>query len=229
MAEMALLAWDEVTWSTFLQGLQGYRDYFSPKGREDRAYLRCLDVVQASPPTGRPDHSSEIVLLLNAWACRLSSERAPRALEEWLRNHVEELGRLDPLTILDPAIRDHAERLGELHDDLIRDMRAKGVNNMADAAASKTLHVLIPGLFVMWDKEIRRSSPDGYDAYLLRMHELAVRLAGEAPVPAEGVEAYLQDMLCYESRKTLAKYLDEYNWFEAVGRAQLAARAVKPA
>lgn len=91
---------------------------------------------------------------------------------------------------------------------------------MSDADASKTLHMLIPGLFVMWDKEIKRSAPTGYGAYLLQMHALAGRLAAEAPVPAPELETYLQERLGYRVRKTLAKYLDEYNWYEAVGRKQ---------
>jgi hypothetical protein len=94
---------------------------------------------------------------------------------------------------------------------------------MADAAASKALHLLQPRLFVMWDKEIRRSAPEGYGTYLLQMHALADRLSEQAP--ADDVEAYLHELLGYEKRKTLAKYVDEYNWFEAVGRGQLAARS----
>ena len=70
----------------------------------------------------------------------------------------------------------------------------------------------------MWDKEIRRSAPAGYGAYMRQMHLLAIRLAAEAPVPAAELEAYLQEQLGYGARKTLAKYLDEYNWHEAVGR-----------
>jgi hypothetical protein len=53
------------------------------------------------------------------------------------------------------------------------------------------------------------------------MHALARRLIDEAP--AADVEAHLQKLLGYDARKTLAKYLDEYNWFEAVGREQLRA------
>jgi hypothetical protein len=75
----------------------------------------------------------------------------------------------------------------------------------------------------MWDKEIRRSAPEGYGSYLLQMHQLALRLANQAP--ADDVEAFLQELLGYETRKTLAKHLDEYNWFEAVGREQLTRRA----
>ena len=106
--------------------------------------------------------------------------------------------------------------------ELVAHMRANGVNSMGDAAASKALYLLQPRLFVMWDKEIRRSAPEGYGAYLLEMHRLAVRLTDEAP--ADDVEAHLQEHFGYANRKTLAKYLDEYNWFEAVGREQLTRR-----
>jgi hypothetical protein len=162
--------------------------------------------------------------LLNKWACRLSTAHAPAAFAAWLRDHVAELAEVARLTISDPRVPEHAEAVGTLHDDLITEMRANGVSNMADAAASKALHLLRPRLFVMWDKEIHRSAPEGYGAYLREMHMLAGRLTEEAPVAAEDIEAYLQDLLGYETRKTLAKYLDEYNWFEAVGRGQLAAR-----
>ena len=152
----------------------------------------------------------------------MSSERAPVALNAWLRAHAADLEEIERLTILDARVRDHAEELGGIHDDLIASMRAGGALSMGDAAASKALHLIQPRLFVMWDKEIRRSAPEGYGAYLLQMHALALRLCDQAP--AEDVEAYLQKLLGYETRKTFAKYLDEYNWFEAVGRGQLGAR-----
>ena len=95
---------------------------------------------------------------------------------------------------------------------------------MSDAAASKTLHMLIPELFVMWDKEIKRSTPGGYGAYQREMHKLAGRLASQAGVPTGELEKRLQQQLGYRGRKPLTKYLDEYNWFEAVGREQLARR-----
>jgi hypothetical protein len=210
MPRMAVLDWDEVCWADFVAGLEGYRDNF-PRAAQAR--------------DRRPENAAEIVSILNSWACRLSSQRAPVALAEWLREHRAALKELEPLTILDPRVPKLADELGSLHDDLIRHMRANGVNNMADAAASKALHLVQPRLFVMWDKEIRRSAPEGYGAYLLRMHDLALRLVDQAPT--EDVDAYLQELLGYETRKTLAKYLDEYNWFEAVGREQLTARRAR--
>jgi hypothetical protein len=205
---MALLAWDEISWDGFVAGLEGYREHF-PRAAE--------------APEPRAENAAEIIRILNKWACRLSTERAPGALETWLRTHARDLEEVKRLTITDPQVRDEAKELGALHDDLISSMRGAGVLNMADAAASKALYLLQPRLFVMWDKEIRRSAREGYGSYLLQMHDLALRLADEAPTA--DVEAYLQQHLGYETRKTLAKYLDEYNWFEAVGREQLAARS----
>jgi hypothetical protein len=216
MPLMALLAWDDVSWPDFVAGLEGFRDHFTTE-RANRAYADFLD-----RPKG-PGYATELVRLLNRWTCRLSSDRAPVALDAWLRAHAGALDKVERLTILDARVRDHARELGALHDDLIASMRAGGVNSMADAAASKALHLLQPRLFVMWDKEIRRSAPEGYGAYLLKMHGLALRLAEQARI--DDIEAYLQELLGYETRKTLAKYLDEYNWFEAVGRDQLAARS----
>jgi len=221
---VALLDWDELAWDGFVAGVRGYRDDFAPNGREDQAYLRGLTLVQELPIARRAERSAEIVRLLNTWACRLSGSLTPVLLAGWIRGHAAELQELQPLTIVDAGLPAHAEAIGALHDDLIASLRAGGVRNMSDAAASKALHLLLPGLFVMWDKEIRRSAPAGYGAYIGRMHRLALRLTAAAPVPAADVEAYLQEELGARARKTLAKYLDEYNWYEAVGREQLARR-----
>jgi hypothetical protein len=184
-------------------GLEGYREHFP------RAF---------AAPEVFPEDAAGIVALLNKWACRLSTEKAPGALDAWLREHP--LDKFAPLTISSPDPL--AQELGALHDSLIAHMQARGVRNMGPAAASKALYLQQPRLFVMWDKEISRSAPEGYGSYLQQMHALAVRLSDEAPT--DDVEAYLQEHLGSENRKTLAKYLDEFNWFEAVGREQLTAR-----
>jgi hypothetical protein len=220
---MALLTWTELPLDEFVVGLKGYRDHFSGKDREDETYFRCLQVMRAKPLRARAE-GVELVDFLNRWACRLSTLKTPELIAGWARGHITHLERLEPLTIGDADLPDHAEELGALHDDLIAQVKAGGVPNMSDAAASKTLHLLIPELFVMWDKEIKRSSPGGYGAYQRQMHALAGRLAAEAEVAIDELETRLQEQLGYRGRKPLTKYLDEYNWFEAVGREQLARR-----
>ena len=220
---MALLMWTELSWDEFVTGLEGFRDYYSGKSREDETYVGCLALMQSRPLQARAS-GRELVDFLNRWACRLSSVKTPGLIAGWAHDHMTHLEEFEPLTIIDAALPDQADELGSLHDDLIAHVKAGGVLNMGDAAASKTLHMLIPELFVMWDKEIRRSTPGGYGEYQRQMHTLARRLAAEVGVPIRKVETQLQERLGYRVRKPLTKYLDEYNWFEAVGRDQLARR-----
>jgi hypothetical protein len=220
---MALLTWTELSWDEFVASLEGYRDHYSGRSREDETYCRCLELMQERPLRARAE-GRELVDILNRWACRLSSVKTPDLIASWTHGHMKRLEALEPLTIIDAVLPAHAEELGSLHDDLIEHVKAGGVLNMGDAAASKTLHMLIPALFVMWDREIKRSAPSGYGVYQLQMHQLAGRLAAESRVPVGELEAQLQQHLGYRVRKPLTKYLDEYNWYEAVGREQLARR-----
>ena len=220
---MALLTWADLSWDDFVAGLEGYRDHFSGKSREDETYIGCLTLMEGRPLRARAE-GRELVDVLNRWACRLSSVKTPGLIAGWAHDHMTRLEEFEPLTLLDAELAAHADELGSLHDDLIAHVKAGGVLNMGDAAASKTLHLLIPDLFVMWDREIKRSAPEGYGDYQREMHELALRLAAETELPIGELETQLQRRLGYRARKPLTKYLDEYNWFEAVGREQLARR-----
>ncbi len=110
--------------------------------------------------------------------------------------------------------------MSALYDELMLAVRA-AVSNWSDAAASKTLHQLMPELFVMWDKNIKPFAA-GYGDFTLEMHRLGRRLAEEAPVERDDVEQHLQAHLGKPVRKTMAKYLDEYNWYVMVGAARAA-------
>ena len=97
MPLMAILAWDDVLWGDFVAGLEGFRDHFTTE-RANRAYADFLDL-----PKGLTTPSSSAYL--NRWACRLSSDRAPVALEAWLRAHADALDEVERLTILDARVR----------------------------------------------------------------------------------------------------------------------------
>ena len=154
--------------------------------------MSSASTLMKSRPLQARAEGRELVGFLNRWACRLSSVKTPGLIAGWAHDHMTRLEQFEPLTILDAELPDHADELGSLHDDLIADVKAGGVLNMSDAAASKTLHMLIPELFVMWDKEIKRSAPGGYGAYQRQMHKLARRLAAETGVPIGEVETQLQ-------------------------------------
>ena len=57
-----------------------------------------------------------------------------------------------------------------------------------------------------------------YSDFLTRMHALSKRLLGEARIGVGEAESQLQAELDYPARKTFAKYIDEANWYWAVGR-----------
>ncbi len=111
------------------------------------------------------------------------------------------------------------DQLSSLYADLMTLRHPAGLHNWEpDACASKTLGQLAPSAFVMWDNKIKVYVAGDYRTFLFEMHALATRLIDESPVDAAGVEQFLQGHLGYKVQKTLAKYLDEYNWHVAAGR-----------
>lgn len=169
----------------------------------------------------RAGHSGEIVTFLNAWACRLDAKKAPSAIQSWIRANATELEQLERVRLIDQEVPRMAERVDDLYGRLLFGTRAQ-LHNMSDAAASKVLHQLVPDLFVMWDKAIKQAAMvqgyTSYAAFIVGMHDLSKRLLTEADMDVGEAEAHLQAQLRYPLRKTFAKYIDEANWYWAVGR-----------
>lgn len=214
MGAMAPLHWDRLTWPEFVEKLEGYREDFSKQAREDTAYLRCVWIMRERPMTQRAARTRDIVLFLNTWACHLPREPAVQAMSSWIREHVEPLVRLESVGLADEDFLERVPEMMELYGSVLA-LKAE-IPTMGDTAASKFLHVLLPDPFVMWDNNIKPFARD-YEDFLTEMHRLARRLVAESGVAPEEIEEWLQDHLGYGVRKTLAKYLDEYNWYVAVG------------
>jgi hypothetical protein len=87
---------------------------------------------------------------------------------------------------------------------------------LGDTAASKFLHVLLPYAFVMWDNTIKRLARD-YEDFLTKMHRLARRLTDESGLRPNDIEEHLASRVGDAAPRTLAKYLDEYNWYVLIG------------
>jgi len=217
----ANLDWSALTWAEFVRGVTAYRDQFSRQSREDAAYLRCYRILRGDDSMeARISHSRDIVTFLNAWACRLDSNKAPSAFRGWIYAHADQLEELELVAITDPDVPSLGDEVDALYDSLIG-LRAE-LHNMSDAAASKVLHQLVANLFVMWDKAIKQAATtQGYTSYsgfLVAMHELSHRLLREAGMSLAEAEVNLQRQLGYGTLKTFAKYLDEANWYWIVGR-----------
>lgn len=108
---------------------------------------------------------------------------------------------------------DQIERAGEIFNKLIK------IKGVGVAIAAKTLHILIPDVFVPTDNPILKKlkikkSEKRYIDFLKNAKEEAKniiedfkkkRLKGDP-------KGYLSRKLCYKRYRTLAKYIDEYYW-----------------
>jgi hypothetical protein len=159
--------------------------------------------------TQRAARADDIVTFLNSWAARVSRNDTPAMLRRWIRARANRLERVASLTIADERLPGRVEEIEALYASLMTTGRAK-VRNWSDAANSKALHQLVPGVFVMWDKKIKQSARD-YGEFTRQMHRLARRIVRESPYPVDRIEVELQSALGYSARKPLAKYLDEFN------------------
>lgn len=215
---MATLRWDRLTWEEFLAAVESYREQFSHRPNEDFAYLRCRRLLDGKSILERAANARDIVLFLNNWNCMVNKTDTPIMLAAWIRENADRLEALAHLTIIDDALPAAIPEIQALYDSLMEAGREK-IPNWSDAAASKTLHQLIPGLFVMWDNNIKPFASD-YGDFMLEMRQLALRLIEESPYMAEELERQLQHRLGYGVRKTIAKYLDEFNWYVMVGAAR---------
>ena len=200
---------DQVTWRDFVDALSVYKLRFAGRSGQDLAYVRCLTALEGLSMTERAARAGDIVAFLNSWAARVSRSETPRMLDGWIREQADPLQRVSGLTIATDLVPSRIEEIAALYASLMATGRA-AVRNWSDAANSKALHQLVPGVFVMWDKKIKQSAGD-YGEFMRQMHRLARRLIRESPYRSDRIEFRLQSALQYSTRKPLAKYLDEFN------------------
>lgn len=200
---------DQVTWRDFVDALSVYKRRFAGRSGQDLAYVRCLTALEGLSMTERAARAGDIVAFLNSWAARVSRSETPRMLDGWIREQADPLQRVSGLTIAADLVPSRIEEIAALYASLMATGRA-AVRNWSDAANSKALHQLVPGVFVMWDKKIKQSAGD-YGEFMRQMHRLARRLIRESPYRSDRIEFRLQSALQYSTRKPLAKYLDEFN------------------
>jgi hypothetical protein len=218
--------WESATWEQFERALTEYRDKeFLGRSRisGENAYLDLIRELADVSMADRVGHVDSLVVFLNRWNCRLPTRTSETriALQGWLGGEQVALEALADATLFDPDLLTRREEFDQLYASLIalrNSMSGARIPTMGDAAASKILGVMVPPLFVMWDKEIKKGGW-GYGEFMLRMHEFALDLRDRlAPEDARGdIDGYLQRALRYPVRKPLAKYIDEYNWWLAWG------------
>jgi hypothetical protein len=222
--------WDSTSWQDFEQQLIEYRDR-EFVGRSqisgENAYLHLYRELAGVRMADRVSHVDSLVLFLNRWNCHFPTKTTATrvALEGWMGREQAALSTMAGASLVDGDLPQQCEEFDRLYDSLIslRDpTKGARIPTMGDAAASKILHVLVPPLFVMWDRKIKKKAGSRYGEFMLRMHEFALHLRDTlAPQEARGdIDGYLQRVLRYPVRKPLAKYIDEYNsWLAREGDA----------
>jgi hypothetical protein len=219
---VAPLRWHALHWPEFVAELEAYRERFFDGGvnNQELGYIRCLRAWEGHDSAARAGRTRYLVAFLNGWECRLATQTAEQVLRQWILGHAGELDALTATSIYDATFLDHLDTIAALYADLMELRQPRpGLHNWSDACASKALGQLAPSAFVMWDNKIKGYAGGDYRTFILDMHELAVKLIRESPVEdGPAVEAWLQERLRYKPHKTLAKFLDEYNWHVAVGR-----------
>lgn len=221
---MAVLRWDRTTWREFEQAIEAYQREFSGRAQEDPAYLRCFRLLGGKTRAARAAKSRDITRFLNDWKCGVNRQDTPLMLVAWIRENAERLDALVPLTISEPEVLEQLDEIQAVYDTCGSPRAPGSRDSWGPAGNAKTLHQLIPGLFVMWDKNIVPLARD-YSNFLAEMQSLAVRLIEESPyASAQELDGRMQEHLGYNVPKTLAKYLDEFNWYEMVGAGRVARR-----
>jgi len=170
---------------------------------------------------------------LNKWGCRLPANvETARAIRESLVSVAHAATGLAQHSLLESDLSYEATgvagHIGQSYEAI------RTVKGVGPTTASKTLHALNPGLFVMWDTGIRghysgvlgRKLATGADyvAFLAHMQDLANSVVRDFSLRyphAVSVELYLSELLGLERPVTLAKFLDEYNWVTIVKEAPI--------
>ncbi|WP_460024566.1 hypothetical protein [Infirmifilum sp. SLHALR2] len=143
----------------------------------------------------------------------------PGGLAGAIRGLSREVSALRRLSLLDADLEggDVAQGVGEVFDRLRR------VRRLGPVGASKVAHLLCPDLFVMWDYKIAKSygfnpDRDGYFEFLEFLRKMQGLARGvveqKARVLGCSVSEATRRLSEEHGGRTLAKLVDEYNWWK---------------
>lgn len=213
-----MLTFTEFEWTAFIYWAVSYG------GNQDYVPLMTntpfLKRLKENPDELSADEiRDKIIDFLNRWKCRISNDSAETVKEKLVETR--------PLT---QSLSD--KRLFDVNDSLKSSKtgmmklyeKFDSIPHFGATATSKILHIINPDLFVMWDQNILKhyhhknllisDSAQGYVAFLSLMSEMGreVTLDFHKSHPQSSPEVYLCEKLGYNLQKSLAKFIDEYNW-----------------
>jgi len=211
-----------------IEGIKNFEDSF---WFGEYVYFKALEKLEgarANLSTLETEHAKEIIkIFLIRWG--RMGRTVDRKDLDWeqlskqLRNSKEHFQKLRGKSLLDINLEDI-----EMADAIKEAYSSAEVKYIGATAISKILHLLNPELFVIWDADIREKygvagSATGYLKFLkLVKREVEEALEKEATKSKCGKKEIVE-RICVELpskklgqeyvRKTLAKLIDEYNWW----------------
>ena len=239
--------WDEFAWAAFLYGaIGGDPDYQNLMNKTE-----LLRNLRTNPIQLEIEKIKDEIIkgFLNKWKCRVqNNQESAIELRNALEIILPYLRALNPFNINDVDfsaivnVNNETITVDNAIENCYSTVRNIGFN-FGPTAASKLLHILQPKLFVMADYKIFQhyneqdnrisDSGQGYVAYLELMKQMANEIITHFQEAAldpprqqnQDPSAYLSDRMEYNNPtnppKTLAKYLDEYNWVKITNGARV--------
>jgi hypothetical protein len=223
-----------ITWEEFSSAVFRYREIadYDTSYEEIMNNKEFIKALRTSPSL---HEMQKIIEFLNRWRCRIKSGTgSEKALLSVILENLSLLSFLRKYTIRDINFDKvvYETNFNLKIKDLITliYMKFRDVNfKFGSTATAKILHILVPELFVMWDNAIFNyyqgvddrvsDSGPGYVCFLILMKQLAISINNnyqsakiDHSVKNISPASYLSTMIDCDPPKTLAKFLDEYNW-----------------
>lgn|GEM_PF-1133645 len=232
--------WDEFAWAAFLyKAMVGGDNDYQGLMEQDQ-FLKNL---RTNPAGVEPAKIQDpVIKFLNRWRCRTpNNPEAAEAILDALRILQPCLQALSAFEIetvdFDHPIIVNGNQI-TVHEAIAKCYRTLNeLRGFGATMTSKLLHILQPKLFIMWDSKILnhywqsdqqvQDSGAGYCAFLQAVKEIEERISQsfmKAVSPDEanqGPAVYLSMKLEYDPPKTMAKYLDEYNWVKFANEVEV--------
>ena len=207
-------------WKDFIDALQEYRKkFFVGDKKEEKYYIEIYEEIYDLYILDKADHVDSIRLFLNRWKCHIyPKELFSKLLFDWIYDTKSQIDSLKTYNIENLNLLKNSETIEMLYNSLM-DFKDSGIVTMGDAAASKIMHLILPKLFVMWDKNIIPYKGYLYSDFLIKMNSFAKSVQDDFSknFPNKNIEEVLREKLEYPITKTFAKYIDEFNWYKACG------------
>lgn len=156
----------------------------------DKDYFNALNAP-------KDKKAKEIFVFLNKWHCRLHAN--PRRLRRFLEANQKTIKKWDKERLEIGELEPKRDEIILFFEDLAQITKYTGT--------AKTLHVLAPSVFPMWDGAIRRhfgcsENGQGYYNFMIRQQELLKQLL-------QWIE---KGYIALPREKTALKLMDEYHW-----------------